>query len=69
MQIPFLDLITPHRELKEDLLNVCSKAFDTAGFIGGSMVSTFENEFAQFCNVKHCIAVNSVELTLCGLPT
>ena len=59
MQIPFLDLITPHRELKEDLMKVCSDAFDTAGFIGGTMVSNFENEFAQYCGSKYCIVVNS----------
>lgn len=49
MNVPFLDLITPHRELKDELLAVCSQAFDTAGFIGGSMVSSFENEFARYC--------------------
>lgn len=59
MNVPFLDLVTPHRELKEDLLEVCSKAFDTAGFIGGSMVSDFENEFAKYCGTKYCVAVNS----------
>lgn len=59
MNIPFLDLVTPHRELKDELLEVCSQAFDTAGFIGGSMVSSFENEFARFCGVDHCVAVNS----------
>ncbi|MDO5577488.1 MAG: DegT/DnrJ/EryC1/StrS family aminotransferase, partial [Fibrobacter sp.] len=59
MKIPFLDLVTPHAELKDELMAVCSKAFDTAGFIGGSMVSTFENEFAKFCERKFCVAVNS----------
>jgi dTDP-4-amino-4,6-dideoxygalactose transaminase len=59
MNVPFLDLITPHRELKDELLSVCSQAFDTAGFIGGSMVSSFENEFAQYCGTKYCVAVNS----------
>lgn len=59
MNVPFLDLVTPHRELKDELLSVCAQAFDTAGFIGGSMVSTFENEFAQYCNAKYCVAVNS----------
>lgn len=59
MKIPFLDLVTPHVELKDELLSVCSKAFDTAGFIGGSMVSDFENEFAKFSGTKHCVAVNS----------
>ena len=59
MKIPFLDLVTPHVELKDELLSVCSKAFDTAGFIGGSMVSDFENEFAKFSGTRHCVAVNS----------
>jgi dTDP-4-amino-4,6-dideoxygalactose transaminase len=59
MNVPFLDLITPHCELKDELLSVCRQAFETAGFIGGSMVSTFENEFAKFCDTKFCVAVNS----------
>ena len=57
--IPFLDLVTPHRELKQELLAICEQAFDTAGFVGGPMVKNFEEEFARFCAVKHCIAVNS----------
>jgi len=28
-------------------------------FVGGPMVKNFEEEFARFCAVKHCIAVNS----------
>lgn len=59
MNIPFLDLVTPHRQLKDELLKVCSEAFDTAGFIGGKMVSGFESEFASFCGTKHCVVVNS----------
>jgi dTDP-4-amino-4,6-dideoxygalactose transaminase len=58
-KIPFLDLVTPHVELKNELMQVVSSAIDTAGFIGGPMVKKFEDEFAQFCSVKHCIAVNS----------
>ena len=59
MNVPFLDLVTPHVELKSELLSVCSQAFDTAGFIGGSMVSTFEEEFARYCGAQYCVAVNS----------
>ena len=33
--IPFLDLVAPHKELKDELMAVCSQAFDTGGFIGG----------------------------------
>jgi dTDP-4-amino-4,6-dideoxygalactose transaminase len=59
MKIPFLDLVTPHRELRAELLAVVEKAWDTACFIGGPMVEEFEREFATFCDAKHCVGVNS----------
>jgi dTDP-4-amino-4,6-dideoxygalactose transaminase len=58
-KIPFLDLVTPHQELQEELIGVVKKAFSNAGFIGGPMVESFENEFAEFCKTKYCIGVNS----------
>jgi dTDP-4-amino-4,6-dideoxygalactose transaminase len=57
--IPFLDLVTPHRELREELLQVVNSAFDTAGFIGGPMVQGFEADFAKFCDAEHCVGVGS----------
>jgi dTDP-4-amino-4,6-dideoxygalactose transaminase len=57
--IPFLDLITPHIELQEDLVGVFRRALATASFIGGSMVEDFEQDFASFCDVDHAIAVSS----------
>jgi dTDP-4-amino-4,6-dideoxygalactose transaminase len=71
--IPFLDLITPHIELEQELTEVFQKALRTAGFIGGPMVDEFENSFASFCDVKHAIGVNSgtdalrFALTACGV--
>jgi len=59
MRIPFLDLVTPHQELEEELLAVVKKAFRSAGFIGGPMVEDFEREFAAFCGSKYCVGVNS----------
>lgn len=59
MKVPFLDLVTPHKELEEELLAVVKKAFSNAGFIGGSMVEEFEREFARFCGAKYCVGVNS----------
>src|SRR5467141_253411 len=58
-KIPFLDLVTPHQELQEELLAVVKKAFSNAGFIGGPMVEDFEREFAAFCGTKYCVGVNS----------
>lgn len=58
-KIPFLDLITPHKALREELVGVFNSALDTAGFIGGPMVEAFERQFAQFCDVADCVGVGS----------
>src|SRR5207253_6024719 len=47
-QIPFLDLITPHLELEEELVWVFRGILETAGFAGGPFVEGFEREFAEF---------------------
>ena len=57
--IPFLDLVTPHVELEQELTAVFQQAIRTAGFIGGSMVDNFEKEFAVFCDAERAVAVNS----------
>ena len=57
--IPFLDLVTPHVELEQELTQVFQHAIRTAGFIGGPMVENFEKAFADFCDTKHSVAVNS----------
>jgi dTDP-4-amino-4,6-dideoxygalactose transaminase len=58
-KIAFLDLITPHEELKSELVAVFQQALGTAGFIGGPMVEEFEREFASFCDAAHCVGVSS----------
>jgi dTDP-4-amino-4,6-dideoxygalactose transaminase len=57
--IPFLDLVTPHVELEQELTDVFRRALLTAGFIGGPMVEEFEKAFAAFCDVRHSIAISS----------
>ncbi len=57
--IPFLDLVTPHRELEQELTTVFREALRSAAFIGGPRVENFENEFAAFCQTEHAIAVSS----------
>ena len=59
VKIPFVDLVTPHRELQEELVNVFKATLATAGFIGGSMVEGFEGDFAKYCDAKFCVGVNS----------
>lgn len=57
--IPFLDLVTPHRELAPELTEVFTRALDAAGFIGGPMLEQFEKAFAEFCDAKYCVGVSS----------
>jgi len=58
-KVPFVDLVTMHRELENELLAVCKRVFETAGFIGGPEVEGFEKEFAAYCDAKYSVAVNS----------
>jgi len=57
--IPFLDLVTPHRDLEEELVAVFKRALETAGFVGGPMVAGFEQDFARFCGTRNCVGVGS----------
>jgi dTDP-4-amino-4,6-dideoxygalactose transaminase len=55
--VPFLDLVTPHRELEEQLVEAFRKALRSAAFVGGPEVEAFEQDFAGYCGTKHCIGV------------
>src|SRR5208283_160489 len=57
--IPFLDLVSPHAEMEEALVTVFRTALHSAAFIGGKAVQDFENAFAEFCEVNHCVGVGS----------
>ena len=57
--IPFLDLVTPHVELEQELTAVFQKALRTAGFIGGKVVEDFEKAFAAFCETQFAVGVGS----------
>ena len=57
--IPFIDLISVHRELESELVAVFRGALETAGFVGGPEVAEFEREFAAFCTARFCVGVAS----------
>jgi dTDP-4-amino-4,6-dideoxygalactose transaminase len=58
-KVPFLDLVTVHRGLQDEFVDVLKTALSTAGFIGGPMVQGFEQDFAQFCESRFCVGVSS----------
>jgi dTDP-4-amino-4,6-dideoxygalactose transaminase len=57
--IPFLDLVTPHKELEQELVEVFRTALHSAAFIGGPAVEKFERDFAEFCQAKYCVGMGS----------
>lgn len=59
MKIPFLDLATPHSELKDELVSVFETALSTAQFIGGPMLQGFEQDFARYSDARYCVGVGS----------
>jgi dTDP-4-amino-4,6-dideoxygalactose transaminase len=58
-KVPFLDLVTPHQQLKMEFFDVLETALNTASFIGGEALTHFERDFAAFCDVKFSIGVSS----------
>jgi len=57
--IPFLDVVTPHVELEAKLTGVFQQIMNSAIFIGGPEVESFEREFAAFCSTRFCVGVGS----------
>jgi dTDP-4-amino-4,6-dideoxygalactose transaminase len=59
VNVPFLDLVQPHADLKDELVALFSDILASGRFVGGPVVDRFEEEFAEFCGTKHCIGVGS----------
>jgi dTDP-4-amino-4,6-dideoxygalactose transaminase len=57
--IPFLDLKSSYIELKEEFDIKFRHVMESGWYILGSEVSSFEEEFAAYCGVKHCIGVGN----------
>jgi dTDP-4-amino-4,6-dideoxygalactose transaminase len=57
MQIPFLSLKATNQIYEAQIAEVVSKILSSGWYILGENLKQFENEFAQYCGVKHCIGV------------
>jgi dTDP-4-amino-4,6-dideoxygalactose transaminase len=57
MNISFLDLKAPIEELKEETYKAIDEVLKSGWFILGEKVTQFEQAFADYCEVKHCIGV------------
>jgi dTDP-4-amino-4,6-dideoxygalactose transaminase len=59
IQIPFLDLKAQYQSIKPEIEAAIAKVLDSSQFVLGSEVAGFEQEFAGYCGVAECIALNS----------
>jgi dTDP-4-amino-4,6-dideoxygalactose transaminase len=57
--IPFLDLKAQYHQIKPEIDAAVSRVLDSGQFILGPEVAAFEERFAAYCGVKHCVALNS----------
>jgi len=48
-----------YESLRDEILPALDRVCHNAAFILGDEVAAFEAEFAAYCEVKHCVAVNS----------
>ena len=59
MDVPYFDLKAQYDGIREEILAALDRVCRNAGFILGPEVAAFEREFAAYCEVKHCVALNS----------
>lgn len=59
MRVPLLDLKTEYGELRDEILPALDGVCRQSAFALGEEVEAFEREFAAYCGVKHCVALNS----------
>ncbi len=59
MNVPYADLKGQYAALRDEVLAALDRVGRNAAFILGEEAQEFEREFAKFCGVKHCVAVNS----------
>jgi dTDP-4-amino-4,6-dideoxygalactose transaminase len=59
MKTPFLDLKSSYNELQSELEAAIINSIRSGVYIGGNEVSAFENEFAVYSEVSHCVSVGN----------
>jgi dTDP-4-amino-4,6-dideoxygalactose transaminase len=71
MKVPFVDLKALHRPIESELSEAIARVMRNVSFVQGPEVKAFEDAFASYLGVRHCVAVNSgtaaLHLTLLGL--
>jgi dTDP-4-amino-4,6-dideoxygalactose transaminase len=71
MRVPLVDLAWQHAEIAEEVMSGIEEVMRATAFIHGPQVARFEQDFAEFCDVAHCVGVSSgtdaLEMAVRGL--
>ncbi|MEK7793688.1 MAG: DegT/DnrJ/EryC1/StrS family aminotransferase [Candidatus Hydrogenedentota bacterium] len=59
MRVPFVDLTAQHARIRGEIDLALDSVIQSSAFVLGPEVKTFEDNFAAFCGVKHCVGVAS----------
>jgi dTDP-4-amino-4,6-dideoxygalactose transaminase len=57
--VPFLDLAAGHQPLADEIVAAWRGVLESSSFIGGEHVTRFEQEWAQYCGVRHAVGVGN----------
>jgi dTDP-4-amino-4,6-dideoxygalactose transaminase len=59
MKVPFLDLKAQYLEMKDEHDAAYRRVMESGWYILGQELENFENQFSEYCGVKHCIGVGN----------
>lgn len=59
MNVPFVDLKAQYNSIKEEIKKEINDVLENTEFVLGRKVEDFEGKFADYCNKKYAVCVNS----------
>jgi dTDP-4-amino-4,6-dideoxygalactose transaminase len=70
MNIPFVDLKAQYATIKSEIDAAIQDVLDNTAFVGGPRLAAFEEAFASYCQVQHCVGVgNGTDALFIALKT
>jgi dTDP-4-amino-4,6-dideoxygalactose transaminase len=59
IRVPFVDLRAVNLPLRDELLDAIGDLLERGSFVAGRDIEEFEEAFAEFCGVAHCVGLSS----------
>jgi dTDP-4-amino-4,6-dideoxygalactose transaminase len=59
LTVPLVDLKQQYRNIKTEVLSAIAEVLESSQFVLGKEVAAFEDEFADYCNVRYVVATNT----------